>query len=585
MLTCLATLPAILFAFYIANNERAAAVARMEEDASHLVSLVSREHFYHFAGAKDLLRWIADRLATENNAANFLSSELLPALLAGYPQLANIAVLKPDGDVIKSAYPLPGSLNMHEYLAIQRALSSTDIETGVYVIGPIVKRPILQLAYAVRAADGAARQVVFVAIDLAWLGRLTAQVDLPENHVLAIVDRDGRVLASSSRPSNTTTSEGDLVPELSEVNRGQSALVQALTGETTRTFAIAPMEGFPGIVIASGLPYGQINRSANGVFYRMVGLLAFLTLFTILLVILSEELVLIRHLRSLSRSLQHFGQGDFSTRIAVPLGKGELQEMMRMFNSMADGLSSRHLELQEANTRLDAVNRHLQIVREEESQRIARDLHDEAGQVLTSLKIDLSGLKTKCFRCRTLRPQEGGLDVDGEIAGMMVKIDEMVSFIRRLASELRPPLLDSIGLFAALMRLAREIEASSELAVEVEISELEPPADWLVSTTLYRITQEALTNVVRHAHASLVRVDLREEGQEILLSIQDNGTGIPSDAGRTNSLGILGMRERALLVGGSFFMETPRDGKGTVVIVRIPTRKGKEEAGENSARR
>lgn len=134
MLVCLATLPAILFAFYIADNERAAALARMEEDAHHIVSLISREHFYQMTGAKSLLRWLADRLAEEQDdiiAAK--DSALLPALLSGYPQLANIAILTPEGDVISSAHPLPAPLNMHDYAAIQRALSSQEIETGAYV--------------------------------------------------------------------------------------------------------------------------------------------------------------------------------------------------------------------------------------------------------------------------------------------------------------------------------------------------------------------------------------------------------------------------------------------------------------------
>lgn len=148
MLVCLATLPAILFAFYIADNERTAVLTRMEEDAHHIVSLISREHFYQMNGAESLLHWLADRLAREQDDIIVKEdSALLPALLAGYPQLANIAILTPEGDVVGSAHPLPAPLNMHDYSAIRRALSSSEIETGAYIIGPIVKRPILHLAY------------------------------------------------------------------------------------------------------------------------------------------------------------------------------------------------------------------------------------------------------------------------------------------------------------------------------------------------------------------------------------------------------------------------------------------------------
>ncbi len=581
MLVCLATLPAILFAFYIADNERAAALARMEEDAHHIVSLISREHFYQMVGGKSLLRWLADRLAEEqDDTIAAKDSALLPALLAGYPQLANIAILTPDGNVIGSAYPLPAPLNMHDYAAIQRALTSREIETGAYVIGPIVKRPILHLSYAVRNAQGAVRRIVFVAIDLEWLGHLTAQVELPTAHILAIADRDGRVLASSAKPAEATFPLGAQIPELAEGRRQGQDMIKTMIGGKVQTFAIAPMEGFPGVVIASGLPYDQIARNANRVFYRLVGLLSLLTLCTVFSVMLFEEVALIRYWRALSRGLRRFGQGDFSARIGVPLGKGELQEMARTFNAMAEALTARHRELREAHDRLDMLTRHLQIARESEALRIARDLHDEAGQVLTSLKIDLAGLQRKCAQCARTGSASG--TVEAETAAMSTKIDNMVGFIRRISSELRPPVLDKMGLPAAIERLAREVESNSTLAVEVDIAGMGEPVDWLVSTALYRIAQEALTNVARHAQASLVRIDLHREMENIVLVIHDNGKGIDTRDSRRETLGIIGMRERAHLVGGTFSIDGSSD-NGTSIAVRIPCKADREASHENPA--
>lgn len=582
MLVCLATLPAILFAFYIANNERAAAVTRMEEDAHHIVSLISREHFYQMTGAKSLLRWLADRLAEEqDDIIAEKDSALLPALLAGYPQLANIAILTPEGDVIGSAHPLPAPLNMHDYAAIRRALSSQEIETGAYVIGPIVKRPILHLAYAVKNTQGAVRRIVFVAIDLQWLSRLTDQIELPAEHILVIADRDGGVLASSAKPAGAAIAIGTQIPELAENQRQGKGMIRAVIHGKAETFAIAPMEGLPGVMIASGLPYDQIYRKANGVFYRMIGLLFLLTLCAVFSVMLFEEVALIRYLRALSRSLRRFGQGDFSARIAAPLGKGELQEMARTFNAMAETLTARHKELSEAHDRLDMLTRHLQIARESEAQRIARDLHDEAGQVLTSLKIDLAGLQKKCKQCR----MEGasGNPIENDMVSMSAKIDNLVGFIRRLSSELRPPVLDRMGLSAAIERLAREVEANSNLAVEVEIAGMDRSIDWLVSTALYRIVQEALTNVIRHAQASLVRINLHTEDRTIVLTLHDDGKGIDMDDNKHGALGIIGMRERAHLVGGNFSIKGA-PGKGTLITVKIPCAgDNREENHENPA--
>lgn len=568
VLVCLATLPAILFTFYIASNERNAAIQRMEEDAHHIVSLISREHFYQIAGAKSLLRWLADGLTGEiGGSALIENSDLLPALLAGYPQLANIVVLTPEGDVISSAYPLPGIINMHDYDAIRRALQSHDIETGVYVIGPIVKRPILHLAYAIRDQQGKARRIAFVAIDLEWLSSLTNQVELPAEHILLIADRDGYVLASSARPSGSAVPVGTPVPELSENMRDQKTMVRAVISGKAQPFAVAPMEGLPGVLIASGLPYDQIYKKANGIFYRMMGLLLLLTLCTVFSVMLFEEVALIRYLRTLSRSLRRFGQGDFSARALVPLGKGELQEMVKTFNTMAETLALRHRELKEAHDRLDMLARHLQVARESEAQRIARDLHDEAGQVLTSLKIDLSGLQKRCRKCRA----EGAIGdtIEEDMAAMCSKIDGIVGFIRRISSDLRPPVLDKMGLPAAIERLAGEVEKNSSLAVETEISGMDQPIDWLAATALYRIVQEALTNIVRHAQASIAHIDLRGTGDDITLIIHDDGKGIGEHDDKREALGIIGMRERAHLVGGSFSIEGKQQ-KGTVITVKIP---------------
>jgi signal transduction histidine kinase len=570
MLVCLATVPAILFAFYIADNERTAALQRMQEDSRHIVSLISREHFYQIAGAKQLLHWLAARLATTTSGSDLSSDAgLLPALLAGYPQLANIAVLTPEGDVTGSAHPLPGPVNMHNYDAIRRSLQSRDIEAGVYAMGPIVKRPILHLAYAVRFATGAVRHVVFVAIDLEWLGHLTGRVELPMEHILLVADRDGRVLAGSARPSSAAVAVGERIPELSESARRQQSMITARIDGRVQPFAVAPMEGLPGVLVASGLPYEPVYQKANRIFYRSIGGLSLLTLLTVLSVMLFEEVALIRYLRGLSLAMHRFGKGDFSARAPTSLGKGELQDMARTFNNMAAGLAARHRELEEARQRLDTLARHLQVARESEAQRIARDLHDEAGQVLTSLKMDIADLQKKCQLCRQSAATTDTIATDTE--AMKGKVDQMIAFIRRLSSALRPPVLDKMGLPAAMQLLAAEVEKNSELAIELEINEMSRPLHWLVSTTLYRIAQEALTNIRRHAQANLAHVDLRGGKDGVTLVIRDNGKGLAGQV--DHGLGIIGMRERAHLVGGDFSIESTADG-GTIITVTIPYESG-----------
>tara|TARA_R110002072_G_scaffold77597_14_gene180797 strand:- start:153 stop:1952 length:1800 start_codon:yes stop_codon:yes gene_type:complete len=569
LLICLATLPAILFTFYIAYNERSAALTRMEDDARHIVSLVSREQLYQMDGAKSLLEWLSDLLVDEDRQALVLGSDFLATLLAGYPQLGNIAILTPEGDVINSAYPLPAPINMHDYDAVQRALRSQTTEIGSYVIGPIVQRPLLHMTYAVRDGLGNIRWVVFVAIDLEWLEQLTERVELPAEHILLIVDRDGNILATSTTLDGDAFAIGQTIPELASAGMMGSdpqSVSVSMNGERL-SFATSPMREISGVLVATALPTEQIYQKANGVFYRTLGWLSLLTLFTVVSVVVVEEIALLRAVRALSSASQRFGKGDYSARVTISHGFGELKDMADAFNAMAEALTHRHHEISEAHHRMDRLTQHLQFARESEAKRISRDLHDEVGQVLTSIKMDIARFRSKCSYVEASSNED--CVMNGSIGAIQTKIDNTVDYIRRIASDLRPPVLDRMGLISAIDLLARNLEENAELIVNVESDELDQPLDWLISTSIYRILQEALTNVTRHAQATEIQIDLRKKDQDLILTVRDNGQGFEQARAQTEALGIIGMRERARLVNGTFLLESA-PGKGTRIEVCIP---------------
>jgi len=567
LLICLATLPAILFTFYIAQNERHTALQRMENDSRHNVNLISREYLYQMAGAKQLLKWLAATLARAGNESLITDGEFLAALLAGYPQLANIAILAPDGEVINSAYPLSEPMNMHDYDAIQRALQSREIETGTYVIGPIVKRSLLHLTYAIRGGGNQVSRIVFVAIDLEWLRQLTAQAELPAEHALLIVDRAGKILASSAVPDSKSFRAGREIPELAGLAPRGASPVSARIDDRRLAFHTAPMEGITGVFIASALPHEQIFRKANQIFYRTLGWLSLLTLFTVISVLVVEEVALLRAVRALSGAVQRFGKGDHTSRVDISQGYGELHDMAQAFNVMADTMTRRHQELISAHQQLDRLTRHLQVAREAEAQRISRDLHDEVGQVLTSIKMDLAAFRKACNHARSAPCAD--LMIEESISDIQKKIDDIVTFIRRLAADLRPPVLDHMGLASAIDILARNLEDSGDVMIDVEAALPAEPANWMVSTTLYRIIQEALTNISRHARATEVHIRLRLAGDSYILEVEDNGVGFEADKRENSTLGLLGMRERARLVGGKFFLRSA-PGEGTLIRITIP---------------
>ncbi|MCU7499484.1 MAG: PAS domain S-box protein [Ignavibacteria bacterium] len=223
--------------------------------------------------------------------------------------------------------------------------------------------------------------------------------------------------------------------------------------------------------------------------------------------------------------------------------------------------------LQNSREELRRLAAHLQAAREEERTYIAREIHDELGQYLTGLKMDISFLEDLVNDNSELSNKEQLLD---KIASASSLIDTTVKSVRKIASELRPVILDSMGLEAAIEWLADDFRARSGIPCEcfLTVSEIKLGRD--KSTAVFRILQESLTNIMRHANATRVTVSFIEEGSNYLMEIKDNGKGITEeDFKKAKSFGLLGMKERAYLFGGTTEFES-KPGKGTTVSVQIP---------------
>lgn len=221
-------------------------------------------------------------------------------------------------------------------------------------------------------------------------------------------------------------------------------------------------------------------------------------------------------------------------------------------------------KLKATSEQLRALSARLQSAREEEGARIARELHDELGSVLTSVKFDLALLEREEF------PPSNASRLRAKIQTMMQVVDQTVDTVRRISSELRPSVLDDLGLVAAMRWQANQFEAQAGIVFHctfrLEHVDLKPQQ----STAIFRVFQEALTNVRRHARATRVDITLETEDDTLVLTVSDDGQGITAaqQSGRL-SLGILGMRERVNLIGGTIDI-TGVDGHGTVITVRVP---------------
>jgi signal transduction histidine kinase len=218
---------------------------------------------------------------------------------------------------------------------------------------------------------------------------------------------------------------------------------------------------------------------------------------------------------------------------------------------------------------LRRLSRRLAVAREDERTRLSRTLHDELGQMLTSLKLDLAWLTGEVTR----REAHPGLPLVNRLQSIVGRVDVAIGTVRHISRDLRPPVLDHLGLAEAIKWEATTFEARTGIRCRLNT----PPQGLVVeqasATVLFRILQEALTNVARHSHAGAVRIDLRRDGRALRLEVRDNGRGITdAQAADARALGLLGMRERALSVGGDVKVHGA-PGRGTTVLVRVPGRR------------
>ncbi|MBR0696693.1 PAS domain-containing protein [Bradyrhizobium lablabi] len=218
-------------------------------------------------------------------------------------------------------------------------------------------------------------------------------------------------------------------------------------------------------------------------------------------------------------------------------------------------------ELIKSRTQLRELSNYLQSVREAERARISRELHDELGQTLTALKMELGWLKERL-------PSEPTL-LRTRVDRLVQIVDHSVADLQRIAADLRPMILDELGLVSAIQWLTQNLSERSPLAIELSLDRTDVAYSKDVSTAAFRIVQEALTNIVRHSGATSARIVARHSANELQLDISDDGRGMDVTPSKRERLGLIGMSERAHMLGGSMEIDSA-PGRGTRISVRLP---------------
>jgi two-component system sensor histidine kinase UhpB len=286
--------------------------------------------------------------------------------------------------------------------------------------------------------------------------------------------------------------------------------------------------------------------------HASIALVEVIDLVLALLIMLTANLLLLRHtIGPIDRLVERMRTIDLLRpgQRLVERGGVEVAELVRTFNQMLDRLETERRESGQRALR----------AQEGERLRIARGLHDEVGQVLTGVLLQLDSLASADQRSRRS-------DVEETKQAVRQALEE----VRRIARELRPEMLEQLGLVSALTELTRKFASQSGVRVDRRFAEGLPPLSDEAEIAVYRVAQESLTNVARHAQASEVEVALQPGVGSVVLRVVDNGRGLPATAERRNgNAGLDGMRERALLVGGALAIKGGADG-GVEVRLEVP---------------
>jgi signal transduction histidine kinase len=302
----------------------------------------------------------------------------------------------------------------------------------------------------------------------------------------------------------------------------------------------------------------------------------------------SEDLVSLRE--AMARAIRNGTTWNWDGRIRIP-STHEIKwinwRARRLVNSSEQpevwcGLATNitqskltQLELQRAHAHLRDLNDHIQRHGEQERASIAREIHDDVGATLTAIHFSLADLKTKAMRTDDVNPAAFRQPIDslGEL------VDAAVDGMRRACANLRPPLLD-FGLEPALETYAKQFHSHTGVLCEFACPASESITPEHLAAPIFRLTQEALNNVAKHAHASAVQVVMHHEAKQITLTISDNGRGFdPARVNRSGHYGLRGMRERVAALRGSIDIDSA-PGKGTVVMIQLPVSRSKVGAAD-----
>ncbi len=579
LLVLAAFIPVAALIFYIAEEQKSIETKAILHRTMMLAQATADEEYLRLDSARNLLATLADAWRLVPDRADRLAG-LVTDLVKRTDVYADIGILDLEGRPVVFAGPSDKGRNYRDRDWFQTCLPGKETVIGRYHGERIGNRPVLFVASAARDDRGRINAVVFAALDLDKLNRnmFKTLTELPEGSRLTLLDESRGVLRYDTATGSWSTPE-NFSPELRQwMTSGGSGTLSAMDEDKVlRIYAFAPLaSSFRDRLFSVVLEVPQLPALAasSRIFHRNVALLAVSALLAVLSIWWAGDVFILKRVRAMVAASRRLASGDLGARIGRIGVRDELSHLAGVFDEMAASLQARiereeqvMASLEQSREQLRRLAAYQQEVREQERIRIAREIHDQLGQSLTILKMDLSWLK---------KHREGEWpDAEGKMDAMADIIDDALKTLHAVTSELRPVILDDFGLAAAIEWQIEEFGNRTGIACSMETNGLEPDLPKDQAIALFRIFQEILTNIMRHARADRVEVRLGERDGRLILEVRDNGRGITeSEINDSKSFGLLGMRERLYPWNGGVEFQG-RSGLGTVVTVDLPfTSKG-----------
>lgn len=574
LMVLLAFLPVSFLIFFITEEQKAYETEAILKKIMVLAGSAATEENLQLESTRNLLVALSDTFLKLKNDPTQLSV-LMTKILKQSKGYEAFGITAPDGRLIAGGNPEKLKRNYSRASWFLSLSKDRKMTIGQYRKDHIEGEPVLYIAFPAFNEEDEIEAVVFAAVNLNWMNRTIFKqlVELPHGSRLILLDETQGILEFDVDAGKWSIPV-NFDPELRDriFNRKSGTLTSLDGNNVKKIYAFAPLNSplrAHRLSLLLEIPQASAFSATKQIFFRNLVLLILSALMAVFFIWWVANSFILRRVGKIVDVSRQLTAGNIDARIGDIGGRDELGHLAGVFDEMAAALQLRIESEEQAMASLEKSREQFrnlaayhQEVREQQRIRIAREIHDQLGQSLTILKMDLAWIKKHVA--------DDPNRVNEKMAVMADIIDDALKELHAVTAELRPVVLDDFGLVAAMEWQIEEFGKHSRITCRLDNNGFEPDLPKEQATALFRIFQETLTNIIRHAEADEVIVLLEQRNGKLILRICDNGRGITAaEINDPKSYGLLGMRERLFPFNGRVSFEG-KPGQGTCVSVILP---------------